>query len=60
MGDECSRPNTRFIGRLEGRAYAFPLGILTRLKSDHCWIKRSRGFENPLPRTESPGLAQLD
>jgi hypothetical protein len=22
-------------------------------------IKRSRGFENPLPRTKSPGLAQF-
>jgi hypothetical protein len=22
--------------------------------------ERSRGFENPLPRTESPGLAQFD
>ena len=28
------------------------------LKPGHGRIKRSRGFENPLPRTESPGLAQ--
>src|SRR5258708_31503615 len=29
------------------------------LKPGHCKIKRSRGFENPLPRTESPGLARI-
>ena len=29
------------------------------LKPGRWKIKRSRGFENPLPRTESPGLAQL-
>src|SRR5258708_38146078 len=30
------------------------------LKPSSCWIKRSRGFKNPLPRTKSPGLAQLE
>jgi hypothetical protein len=29
------------------------------LKPGHCKIKRSRGFENPLPRTESPELARV-
>jgi hypothetical protein len=29
------------------------------LKPSKCQIKCSRGFENTLPRTESPGLAQL-
>jgi hypothetical protein len=29
------------------------------LKPGHGKIKRSRGFENPLPRTESPGLAPI-
>jgi hypothetical protein len=31
----------------------------TRAKSPEFIPEHSRGFENPLPRTESPGLAQL-
>src|SRR5579864_5620278 len=45
-----SRKTYRLIAELE----AFSPG----LKPGHGRIKRSRGFENPLPRTESPGLAQ--
>ncbi len=32
---------------------------LLAVKPAHRKIKRSRGFENPLPRTESPGLPQF-
>src|SRR5580693_8196408 len=34
-------------------------GISPGLKPGRCKIKRSRGFEKPLARTESPGLAQF-
>src|SRR5271156_232792 len=47
-----SRKTCGLIGQLG----AFSPG----LKPGHCKIKRSRGFENPLPRTKSPGLAQFD
>ena len=36
------------------------LGVLTRAKARSLQLGRSRGFENPLPRTASPGLAQFD
>src|SRR5580704_6297235 len=41
------------------RTFALPGAFSPGLKPRRCQIKRSRGFENPLPRTESPGLAQL-
>src|SRR5580704_14226323 len=41
--------------RVDWGAWAFSPG----LKPGRCKVNRFRGFENPLPRTESPGLAQL-
>ena len=35
------------------------LGVLTRAKARHCRVGRSRGFENPLPRTEVRGWHRL-
>jgi hypothetical protein len=35
------------------------VGVLTRAKARHCRVGRSRGFENPLPRTEVRGWHRL-
>src|SRR5580692_2822227 len=60
--EPCDRiGEARGVRRSSWRRRTFALlgAFSPGLKPGRCQIKRSRGFENPLPRTESPGLAQL-
>ena len=55
----CSVPFASLSSFWIGSEKSWVEGVLTRAKARSFLDKAFRGFENPLPRTESPGLAQF-